>query len=876
MPLNPRYTLVKEIFAAALDLPSEQRPAFVRERARGGSELEREVLELLSLESRAENRLDTPLALRMETPRVIEDEAGLPPKIDGFVIAEFLGKGGMGLVWRAMQETPRREVALKILRSREGAAGEVAILDREIRALARLEHAGIARLYAAGRLDGEGGSPWFAMELVRGAPLSPPATRGGDDLRRFVEKLGLVAEAVHHAHLRGILHLDLKPANILVGRDGTPKIVDFGISRAAEDAEDLGDRGSGFAGTLPYMSPERLRGNPAEVDARSDVYGLGMTAFELLAGAWPFAIDGLPLVEAVRRITEEPRRGLRALVPAIPRDLAAVVEKAIEPEAGRRYPSMAAMADDLRAFVESRPGRAGALTPLALLASLGRRRPATVALAGIALLLGLAGLAAAVRQTILATRSERIATESKRSLEAALALAETRRRDAEAASMRARHAAETATAITSFFERVIDAATPLRTGGEDITLRAALAEISDLLGAAVGDPPGARGALHLAAGRTWMSLADLRRSRHHLEQARDAFRELGDSGTNDLALAERELAWCHLQDQRLDDAEASLARARDALRGTAAPPSTTAWLDLSSAEILTRRGRPDEAATILDAAIRRLRAEAPEETEILSAVHNALGNNALERGSIESALAHYRDSLRLAASTGMRSVDDTSVSNLGLALLEAGRAEEAAVAFSRAAEIATRHFGARHARTLRAEMLLARALGRAGRHDEALELFDDRLPELRRRARPPELRTALHDAGVSCQAVGRQEDAVLRLEEASALPTEPGDELSKAITAYELGRVRLRLGDAERALGAHESAVLGLEAGTMRHAMVEGLLGICLARLGRHQEARTHLESALPVVERELGPDAPAARDIRRQLVAVPPAEPGR
>ena len=251
-------------------------------------------------------------------------EAGLAPKviatvlpstIGSYRILRLLGEGGMGIVYEAEQEHPRRTVALKVIRSGLADAKLVRRFEQESLVLGRLQHPGIAQIYEAGTADtGFGPQPYFAMEYVQGESLLQYAKTHQLGIRQRLEVMGRICEAVHHAHQRGIIHRDLKPGNILVDETGQPKILDFGVARATDsDARasrqtDLGQ----LVGTLAYMSPEQVLAESPELDTRSDVYSLGVVMYELLSGQLPYRVSPR-LHEAVRTIREEEPRALSTL-----------------------------------------------------------------------------------------------------------------------------------------------------------------------------------------------------------------------------------------------------------------------------------------------------------------------------------------------------------------------------------------------------------------------------------------------------------------------------------------------------------------------------------------------------------------------------------
>jgi serine/threonine protein kinase len=265
----------------------------------------------------------------------------------------------MGVVYRATQESPRRTVAVKVVRAGMISAALLRRFEHEVEALGRLDHPGIASIYEAGmgevRWSGSQPSeqPYFAMELVEGVPLTRFAREQGLTARGCLALLARICDAVHHGHQRGVIHRDLKPANILVRLDGQPKIIDFGVARAAGVAG-AGDTQAGqVIGTLAYMSPEQVGGEP--VDTRADVYALGAIGYELLSCRLPVNTETLPFAEAASAIRgSEPAR-LGTLDRALRGDIELVVAKALEKDPSARYPSASDLGADLRRILAEQP-----------------------------------------------------------------------------------------------------------------------------------------------------------------------------------------------------------------------------------------------------------------------------------------------------------------------------------------------------------------------------------------------------------------------------------------------------------------------------------------------------------------------------------------
>jgi len=288
--------------------------------------------------------------------------------IGGFELLEQIGSGGMGEVWRARQSNPTREVALKVTRLDAHATTRSAAV-REPEALAALRHPCIATIHASGTDRGFG---WIAMELIDGAQSLVDAANALP-LRTRIAHLADVADAIAHAHAAGFIHRDLKPSNILVDTSGRAKVIDFGIALPSAGAR-IADPVA-WCGTPAYLAPEALDRDPSLVDARADIYALGVILYELAFGALPAGLsqrDPIALLRAIATVDFAPP----ANAPREARgDLAAIIAKATARDPEKRYRTVAALSDDLRALLAHRPVEAAPRGTLGRIRLAARRNP---------------------------------------------------------------------------------------------------------------------------------------------------------------------------------------------------------------------------------------------------------------------------------------------------------------------------------------------------------------------------------------------------------------------------------------------------------------------------------------------------------------------
>ena len=303
------------------------------------------------------NPEDPTCTLRTRAGPCGQNSEYLPVTIGNCRIIRLLGEGGIGSVYEAEQDYPRRRVAVKILKGGLISPELVWRFEHEAQALGRLKHPGIAQVYEAGAAQtGFGRQPYFVMELIRGESLLQFARAHRLNTRQRLQLMVRICDAVQHAHQSGIIHRDLKPANILVEEGGQPKILDLGVARLSNsepEATRWTDSGQ-LVGTLAYMSPEQVMADPLEIDTRSDVYALGVILFELLTGHLPYKISSL-VHEAVQTIREEDPPRLSSISRSYRGDVETIVNKALEKDKTRRYASAADLAADIRHYLQDEP-----------------------------------------------------------------------------------------------------------------------------------------------------------------------------------------------------------------------------------------------------------------------------------------------------------------------------------------------------------------------------------------------------------------------------------------------------------------------------------------------------------------------------------------
>jgi predicted Ser/Thr protein kinase len=295
------------------------------------------------------------------------------PNLPSYEIVRELGRGGMGVVYLARQLSLKRLVALKMLLAGQQASPAQRLrFEAEMESIARLQHPNLVQIFEVGEHEGR---PFFAMEYVDGGSLQDQlASR--PPVRKVAELLEVVSRAIHAAHQRGVIHRDLKPANVLLTADGTPKISDFGLARRM-DVVNGPTPSKQVMGTPSYMSPEQATGHSRQAGPATDIYSLGAILYELLTGRPPF--QGDTSIQVLYQVVSAEPVLPRRLQPGIAVELETICLKCLEKSPNQRYPSAAALADDLHRFLAAEPIQARPIGWWRRAAKWARRRPATAA-----------------------------------------------------------------------------------------------------------------------------------------------------------------------------------------------------------------------------------------------------------------------------------------------------------------------------------------------------------------------------------------------------------------------------------------------------------------------------------------------------------------
>jgi serine/threonine-protein kinase len=858
-PDPSRWETIEEICFEAMSRHGPERQAFLDRRCAGDSDLRARVEHLLEALDRAPEFLERPAASIPAPPpgsssfpagHGPEDTGGSSP--DGphpmaarviagrYRIVRPLGHGGMGDVFLATLEGDgfERSVALKLIRRGLDTERVLERFRQERRILAGLRHPNIAGLLDGGATAD--GRPFFVMEFVDGEPIDEFCDRTRASVRERLETIEVLCGAVHHAHQNLVVHRDIKPPNVLVDSDGTPTLLDFGIGKALssdQDADGGVTRVEERALTPDFAAPEILKGDP--VTTATDVYGLGVLLYILLAGTLPYPRGGSPAEQLTARSRRPPRPG--DVAPPgrkIPGELDAVVLKAMAPEPEERYGSAAALAEDLRRYLEGRPVRA---RPPGMLYSarkfVARHRAAAVATVGV-----MVALVGATAYTAL--QSRRVAAERDKALE-----------------------------VRGFLLESFGAAGANRALGDSVTARALLDGQAAAVRGSYADRPDLQAEMMLVLAEGYERLGLFTEALGWAEEAQEL---TARANPGERAAAATLLGWITHQLGRTDEAlpllEAAVADARR--EGDRSRALARALNDLGVVQ--EALGRFEEAARSHEEAL-ALRAElfGPDHRSVAVSASN-LSVIRYRQGDFEGAVREAGRALEVVR-TAFGPDHQRSIivqNNLAVFRLVAGDLQGAEDDFRDLWARQARIQGPDHPVTVRVMNSLASVLRQQEKWMEAESVLREvlRITEESPEPNPTDLATTLANLGDAVSWRGGFQEADSLIRQALRLQTDVlgPDHLDVANSQVFMSNLYERSDDLEEAVRWREEAagtfarVLGAGHEAPLTQRVEH--GRLLAAAGRWDEARAVLEEVEEAAAESLGAVHPLVSRAREEL----------
>jgi len=851
-PMSPeRWETVLRIFHDALDRTPEDRTAFVRDACGVDDALIRQVLLLLEADEADDSllRTDPGWARRVTAAGSITGQ-----EIGPYRIADEIGRGGMGVVYRADRDDLGTTVAVKVLRERFPSADRLRRFLAEQRVLGRLEHPGIARLLDAGAT--KDGTPFFVMEFVEGTPLTAYCDENGLSVDERIDLFLQVCEAVRYAHRNLVVHRDLKPSNVLVTdtADGpVVKLLDFGIAKLlAEDPS--GDAPLTRTGerllTPAYAAPEQVDDRP--ISTSTDVYALGALLYEVLTGRRPVEVTDVPLPEAVQRIlhdTPPPPSEVAATRASgrerLPGDLDTICLTALRKDPARRYASVEALHDDLRRFLTDRPISARPDTAAYRARKfLRRNRPATLATAAVALLVGV----------LVTFYTVRLADE----------------RDW------AEEQANRAEAVVEFLVETLEEGNPNAAGGDTLTIYDVV-DRAETRAAGLSDDPLVRANVLDAVGRVRLLHGRVDRADSLFEAGLDLRQRTLGADHPDVAASLHHVAEVRLLQGAYPEADSLAGRSLSLLRGTQDARRLASLKLLAQAAY--RQGAYTRADSLYRAVIDGAGRAGDFSEASLADTHQELGMALFQQADYTGAAAQYEQAVDIFQRLYPDGHAAIASALTNLASIERLRGEyDAAVAgYERAIAMTASILGPRHLNMALIQNNLAVTYHLRGETERAVRLLQDNL-DLRKEILGPDhpATGTVHDnLGEMLVSRGDLEDAEPHLRTALRIRSNrlgPDHERTVGTLANLSGLYEER-GDLETAEEIRRDVLKRYRAALgpdhPRVALALNNLGALLHKRGATREAESTLTAALDLRRRILEPTHDGIARVLENLGAL-------
>jgi eukaryotic-like serine/threonine-protein kinase len=629
-----------------------------------------------------------------------------------YELLEVLGKGGMGVVYRARQLTLNRMVAVKLIRpDREFGSTDLRRFQLEAEVIAALDHPGIVPIHEIGEHEGR---HYFSMKLIAGESLQGANPKLRRDYPAIARIVAAAARAVQHAHERGVLHRDLKPSNILLDPAGVPHVCDFGLAkRFSTDAGEM-TQSDGIVGSPGYMAPEQATATRGAITTATDVYGLGAVLYAMLSGHAPHRGSSvLEVLDAVRERHPEPPRKED---PTIPRDLEVICMRCLEREPGRRYRSAGEFADDLERWSEGRPINARKVSAPARVLMWCKRKPLVAGLAGALLITAVLGSTGVLVNWLEVRRQRDKLTQANGDLA-------TRNTELARANVQIREEWDTSRSLNDFLVNdLLGHSTPFVSGRRDVSVSVLLDRSSALVTSRFARRPKIEGSIRQILGHAYLSLGMQPKAEVEFLQSYTLRQSLPEEDELDRLSAEVALATLRVNQGRFDEAERHARKAYDG-RKQRLGEVDEATLEAATllGAVLKLKGRVEEARKLLEDVARLAQNSLGGEHEVTLRARLFLAVIAHDLERYEEASTNLEELVGIFAKVSGEDYPQTLMARslLGISLLglkQEARAEEILAAILVPAREV---FGPEDPQTLRIQAKLAVAQASRGKLHEA-------------------------------------------------------------------------------------------------------------------------------------------------------------